>query len=98
MIYPFDVTAFIEGGWWIVEANDIGKRSKVGTLSEVIAAGQLLYANHLGLSVSQVAVDVRVYRKVGGGLVRARLGGARNPQMSGAAVKPSIDSTLRGLE
>lgn len=72
MRHPYEVTAFVERGWWLVHAVDVGAQVRVSTLAEVESAARELYARRLGMKLADVAVTIQVYRSSPAAVIRAR--------------------------
>lgn len=70
--YVYEVTAFVELGWWVVHAVDIGRQVRVSTLAEVEDASRRLYAKHLDRRAEDIDVLVHVYRSTPAAIVRAQ--------------------------
>lgn len=58
----YEVTAYVERGWWLVHAVDIGRQAPVSTLGEVEQAARRMYATHLRRPTEDISVEITVYR------------------------------------
>ncbi|MGW9157093.1 hypothetical protein [Microbacterium sp. NPDC055665] len=72
MTHQFEATAYVEKGWWLVHAVDIGQQTRVSTLAEVENAARNLYAQHLVAPIAQVRVEISVYRSTPAAIIRTR--------------------------
>jgi hypothetical protein len=70
--YLYEVSVFVERGWWVVDVADVGARTRVATLSQIDAAARLLIARRLDLPAEDFDIDIRVLRAVPSGVIRGR--------------------------
>lgn len=88
MGYPYEATAYIEKGWWLVHAVDIGRQARVSTLAEAEDAARDLYARHLGTTIDHIHVMVHVYRATPTAVIRARWNGLTRRRRTGSSSSP----------
>lgn len=60
--FVYEVTAYVERGWWLVHAVDIGRQSLVSTLGEVEETARRMYATHFSCRADEISIEVTVYR------------------------------------
>lgn len=70
--YPYEATAYVDKGWWLVHAVDIGRQTRVSTLAEAEYAARDLYARHLRKPIADISVTVHVYRTTPTAVIRTR--------------------------
>lgn len=66
----YEATAYIEGGWWLVHAVDIGRQQHVSTLGEVESVAREMYASHFACHADDISIEVSVYRRRPDAVVR----------------------------
>lgn len=68
--FVYEVTVYVEHGWWLVHAVDIGRQTSVGTLDEVEDAARQMYANHFSCPAEEISIELTVYRSRANTVVR----------------------------
>ena len=71
-VYPYEVTALLERGWWVLHVADLDVRGVAATLAEVRSAAELLLARALDAPVGSVPMTISVVRFTRGSLIRSR--------------------------
>lgn len=73
----YDVTTWVERGWWIIDIPAIRRRSRSATLAEVSPTARAILADALELSPDSVDVNVHAFLAARGTDVRDRWQGTR---------------------
>lgn len=69
---PYEVTAMVENGWWVVRIADLDLRCRVTTLAEVRPAARSMLARALVVRPGAVTMTISVTRFTDGRLIRHR--------------------------
>ncbi|GAA1230477.1 hypothetical protein JOF42_000404 [Microbacterium phyllosphaerae] len=71
-MHLYEVDAFTERGWWIVDVPDVKARTRASTLSDVDRVGRALLASTMNVDPHSFRLDIRILRATPHGVARTR--------------------------
>jgi hypothetical protein len=70
--FVYEIVTYLERGWWIIDATDVGARDRAATLANVGPTARTLVARSVGVPEASFDIDLHVIRNHDGGIARAR--------------------------